>query len=295
MKFNLFKKKEYTFDLEVMRICKVCSNTFHGRYCNICGEKVFESHERSLLNFLDSLLNAFTFLDGKFIQSLKLLLTRPGQLSRNIADGMRVPYMKMVSLFFVANFFYFLFPMFDSFNSSLHTQMNSLGEHSIRAREIVKQKVERDKIDIQEFKRDYQNQSTNLSKLLIVLLVIMLTGILTIANYSRSAYFFDHLLFALEYYSFHLLINLVILANGFKLLIQLVSQWGLDWSALLSDEIFSLVVSINVFYFLIRGQQIFYKQKWYWAIARSAVIFYLIQQTVYLYRTSLFYITMWFM
>ena len=110
MEFKFFKRKPETFDWEVTRICKVCSNTFKGCSCNICGEKVIEQNERSFLNFLDSLLNAFTFLDGKFIKSLKLLVIRPGQLSRNIADGLRVPYMKMVSLFFVANFFYFLFP-----------------------------------------------------------------------------------------------------------------------------------------------------------------------------------------
>jgi hypothetical protein len=109
MAFHPFRRRIDTFDLEVTRTCKVCNNTFHGRYCNICGEKVSEPYERSFLNFLDGIVNAFTFLDGKFLKSLKLLILRPGQLSRNIADGKRVPYMKTISLFFVANFFYFLF------------------------------------------------------------------------------------------------------------------------------------------------------------------------------------------
>lgn len=105
MKFDFFKKKQDMFDFEVTRICKVCSNTFHGRYCNVCGEKVSEPYERSFLNFLDSLLNAFTFLDGKFIKSLTLLITRPGQLSRNIADGLRVPYMRWFRSFLWPTFF----------------------------------------------------------------------------------------------------------------------------------------------------------------------------------------------
>lgn len=295
MKFVFFKKKEDTFDFEMTRICKVCSHTFHGRYCNVCGEKVTEPYERSFLNFLDSLLNAFTFLDGKFIKSLKLLLMRPGQLSRNIADGLRVPYMKMVSLFFVANFFYFLFPVFDSYNSSLYTQMNSLGSHSIRAKEIVKQKIEKEEISIEDFQRSYQDKSTNLSKLLIVLLVLMLSGILMVVNYSRSAYFFDHLLFALEVYSFQLLINLVVLANGFVYLIKGASFFGLDWSIILSDNVFSAIGQITMCYFLVRGQMIFYRQKWYWSILRALIIYYLILETVFLYRTGLFYITMRFL
>ncbi len=295
MKFNAFRKKQDTFDFEVTRICKVCSNTFRGRYCNVCGEKVFEPSERSFLNFLDSLLNAFTFLDGKFIKSLTLLLTRPGQLSRNIADGLRVPYMKMVSLFFVANFFYFLFPVFDTYNSSLNTQLNFLGQHSVRAKEIVRNHIKEKGISIQEFQRTYQEKSTNLSKLLIVLLVLMLSGIFMVVNYSRSAYFFDHLLFALEFYSFQLLFNLVVLANGFVYLIEGVKYLGFDWSILLSDDVFSIIGQVTICYFLFRGQMIFYGQKWYWSILRAVLIYYLILESVYIYRAGLFYISMWFM
>jgi hypothetical protein len=295
MKFDFFKKQQDTFDFEVTRICKVCSNTFHGRYCNVCGEKVTEPYERSFLNFLDSLLNAFTFLDGKFIKSLTLLITRPGQLSRNIADGLRVPYMKMVSLFFVANFFYFLFPVFDSYNSSLYTQLNSLGNHSIEAKAIVKEKLEKDKIDIKDFQRDYQSQSTNLSKLLIVLLVFAFTFFLMVVNYNKRIYFFDHLLFSLEFNSFMLIINSVLLPNLFVLIIKLGKTVGMDWDVLLTDNFFSIISVITIAYFLLRGQLLFYKQKWFWAIPKIILLAYLLQLSVDLYRMMLFYVTMWFL
>lgn len=295
MKFDFFKKQQDTFDFEVTRICKVCSNTFHGRYCNVCGEKVTEPYERSFLNFLDGLLNAFTFLDGKFIKSLTLLITRPGQLSRNIADGLRVPYMKMVSLFFVANFFYFLFPVFDSYNSSLYTQLNSLGNHSIEAKAIVKEKLEKDKIDIKDFQRDYQSQSTNLSKLLIVLLVFAFTFFLMVVNYNKRIYFFDHLLFSLEFNSFMLIINSVLLPNLFVLIIKLGKTVGMDWDVLLTDNFFSIISVITIAYFLLRGQLLFYKQKWFWAIPKIILLAYLLQLSVDLYRMMLFYVTMWFL
>lgn len=295
MRFQPFRKKPDTFDLEATRICIVCNNTFHGRYCNICGEKVTEPHERSFLNFLDSLLNAFTFLDGKFIKSLTLLVTRPGQLSRNIADGKRVPYMKMVSLFFVANFFYFLFPVFDSYNSTLYTQMNSLGQHSVRASELVNRYIDENDMSMEEFQRNYQEKSTNLSKLLIVVLVLAMTLFLVVVNFSRQAYFFDHLLYALEYYSFSLLINAVLLANLFKLLIDWVAPLGWNWEVLLSDLYFSIVMLMTTIYWMARSQRIFYHQKWYWAATKTVVMIVLVQVSVEYYRESLFYITMWFL
>ncbi|MBI3218074.1 MAG: DUF3667 domain-containing protein [Bacteroidetes bacterium] len=293
MAFSFFTKKEDHFDYELLRKCKVCEHEFKGRFCNVCGEKVIGPYERSLREFLDSLLNAFTFLDGKFWRSFKLLVLKPGQLSRNIADGKRAPYMKMISLFFVANFFYFLFPVFDSYNSSLYTQLNSLGTHSIQAKAIVKERVEKDKIEIRDFQRDYQNQSTNLSKLFIVALVVALTIFLTVINYSKQNYFFDHLLVALEFYSFQLIMNLVIIANLFLWIIKIGKGYDWDLGFLLTDKFFTILTSLTLIYFLFRQQITFYHQKWYWAIPRAVLLLFLIGQSVHHYRMMLFYVTMW--
>jgi uncharacterized membrane protein len=293
MATSFFKKKPDTFDYEESRICRCCNHVFKGRYCNICGEKVIEPSERTFLTFLDNLLNAFTFLDGKFIKSLKLLVTRPGQLSRNIADGLRVPYMKMVSLFFVANFFYFLFPFFDSFNSSLYSQTTLMGQHSVKAKSIVDEEIAKRQISFEEFEEKYLAQSTNLSKLLLVTLVLAMTIAYMIINHSKQNYFFDHLLVSLEFYSFHLLVNMLMLPAIMLIVIKLASWIGWDWTGILTDRVFSLPVYGLILYFLFRGQRIFYNQKWYWAIPKALLLFYLMTETVQLYRKMLFYITVW--
>ncbi len=293
MAISFFTKRDDHFDYELTRNCKVCNNAFKGRFCNVCGEKVIEPYERSFREFLDGLLNAFTFLDGKFWRSFKLLILKPGQLARNISEGRRVPYMRMISLFFVANFFYFFFPVFDSYNSSLSTQLNSLGEHSIQAKAIVKERIEKDKIAIEDFQREYQNQSTNLSKLLIVVLVVVLTLFLMVSNYSKQNYFFDHLLVALEFYSFQLLVNLVIIANVFLWVIEIGNPYNVDMNFLLTDQVFSSITSVILIYFLFRQQISFYSQKWYWAAPKAILILFLIGQSVHYYRMMLFYVTMW--
>ncbi|MBX2914604.1 MAG: DUF3667 domain-containing protein [Cyclobacteriaceae bacterium] len=293
MPFSFFKKKPDTFDYEESRTCRCCNNMFKGRYCNICGEKVIEPSERSFLAFLDNLLNAFTFLDGKFITSLKLLVTRPGQLSRNIADGLRVPYMKMISLFFVANFFYFLFPIFDSFNSTLFSQTNLMGEHSVRAKAIVEKEVSTRQISIEEFEEKYRAQSTNLSKLLLIVLVLVMAVTHLVINFSKKNYFFDHLLISMEFYSFHLLINMLLLPAIGLLLVRMASWVGWNWNSLLTDRVFSVPVYGLVLYFLIRAQRIFYNHKWYWAIPKAIILFYAFREVISLYRIMLFYITVW--
>lgn len=290
---SFFKRKEDTFDYEESRTCKCCNNMFKGRYCNVCGEKVVEPYERSLLGFLDNVLNAFTFLDGKFLTSLKSLISKPGLLSRNIADGKRVPYMKMVSLFFLANFFYFLFPFADSFNSTLYTQMNLMGNHSIHAKARVDKELEKRQISLEQFREKYEAQSTNLSKLLLVVLVLVMTVVLMVTNFSKKNYFFDHLLVSLEFYSFHLLINMLLFPMILYAFVYLASLAGWDWRIVFADRYFSIPIYGLLIYFLVRTQRNFYSQKWYWAIPKSLLIFYLFTRTVDLYREFLFYATVW--
>jgi hypothetical protein len=287
-----FEKKVDTFDYDIPRVCKVCGTGFQGRYCNRCGEKVFEPEERSLVNFLNSVLNAFTVLDGKFLRSTKLLVTRPGQLSKSIADGVRVPYMKMISLFFAANFFYFLIPSWDSYNSTLNAHMNHLG-HSEEATNMVNQRIAKEGITLEEFTEKYHAQSTNLSKIFLVLLALLFAVELAVVCFSRKAYFFDHLLFSMEYFSFHILVNLLFLTYLCYGVIVILDQFGVDARILLTDQVFSMITWITSGYFMVRGLMHFYGQRWYGAVIRTVVLYFLLAVVVDVYRGMLFYFTMW--
>ncbi|MBK6640386.1 MAG: hypothetical protein IPG39_03710 [Bacteroidetes bacterium] len=102
---------------------------------------------------------------------------------------------------------------------------------------------------MQEFQERYQDKSTNLSKMLIVLLVLMLSVILMVVHYQGKKYFYDHLLFALEFYSFQLLVNLVVLANIFYWVIQGAAYFGMDWKFLTTGNLFSVISTITICYF----------------------------------------------
>src|SRR5262245_5138752 len=124
MRIKFFARTEPDFDEQLVRSCKNCGHEFQGRYCNRCGEKVVERYERTILHFLDNVFNAFTFIDGKFWKSFTSMLLKPGAMSRDIVEGKRQPYMKPVAFFFVGNVIYFLFPIFQTFNTNLSAQMN---------------------------------------------------------------------------------------------------------------------------------------------------------------------------
>ena len=104
---------------------------------------------------------------------------------------------------------------------------------------------------------------------------------------------FDYLLVALEFYSFQLLINLLIIANVILWVIKIGSWYDLDMNFLISDQVFSAMTSLILIYFLFRQQTTFYHQKWYWAAPKTILLLFLIGLSINYYRMMLFYITMW--
>jgi hypothetical protein len=295
MKWQIFKKRAEDFDYHQLRSCKNCLNSFTGRYCNACGEKVIELEDRSFKRLAESVLNAFTFLDGKFLKSFKLIILSPGKLSANVREGIQVPYMKLVGLFFVANFFYFLFPVFDTFNSKLYTQFYQQGYSDI-VQSVVRDYIKANNIDFEKFTTEYNAQSGNLAKLLIIILVGIYTIPLSIINFSRKNLFFDHLQLSFEFHAFLLLINSVILPHILLFIIRLVSMWfGVDWSSLLSDEVYSKLSLVLFFYFFVRAQRTYYKQNWLLAGVKGAILTYLVVISLMVYRFILFFITFWTM
>ena len=103
-------------------ICKNCGNHFIGYYCNICGEKVLGKEDRSFRAFLNSIFLALTLADSRFLKGLWLMVAKPGFLSNEFSEGRKVKYIKPLSIFFLLNLIYFLFPVIQLFNASLRPQ-----------------------------------------------------------------------------------------------------------------------------------------------------------------------------
>lgn len=291
MTFSFFKKRPDTFDYEAERTCKNCGNTFRGRFCNHCGEKVIDAADRSFGRLAESILNAFTFLEGKFWRSFKTMVLNPGKLSAQIRDGVQVPYMRLIGLFFVANFFYFLFPVFDTFNSPLASQFY-FQSYSDVVQSLVRDHIKSNSLDVKAYTDAYNAHTANLSKLLIVVLVFLYTLPLAIINFSKKNLYFDHLQLSFEFHAFTLLLCSVLIPLALKGLIQLASAgFGLDWSMLLTDDVYSTFSRLLFAYFFIRAQYVYYGNRWWVAIIKGGVLAYLVFYFWYIYRFILFLAT----
>jgi len=191
-------------------ICKSCGNRFRGYYCNICGEKILLAQDRSFKTFLSNVLMAVTFADSKFIKTLWLVIKTPGFISKEFAEGRTVKYLKPISLFFVLNLVYFLFPVIQLFNASLKTQLNAeygIWIHTIVAHAMVNLRI----TDIDSFSVIYNQKTASLAKLMVMVFVILGSLPLNALYRKRNRYFSDHVGFMVELACFNLFVNAICL------------------------------------------------------------------------------------
>ncbi len=272
--------------------CRSCGGTFFGTFCNQCGEKIPEPGEKSIRSFLAGLMNAITSLDGKFLRTLKIMLKKPGEVSYHYMNGKRVPFYKPMSMFFIANLIYFLFPLYNSLNSSLYVQMNML-PHSKFATELVQQRIAVDKIDFDTFQIQYNQQSTSMAKMVLVLLVIYFSIPLTLVNYTRRMFYSDHLLVSLEACSIIILVNFVVLMWVFQFVIYLIGLWGNNIQHLLNDK-YTMWISMSVlFYLFFQLERRAYAQPIRRALAKAGLLIFGFFAVLQMYRASLFFVTLW--
>lgn len=273
--------------------CKSCGHIFAGLFCNICGEKVIEAKDRKLRTFMGSVLISTTFVDNKFLKSLWLTISNPGYLSRQYVEGRRVQYMKPLQMFFILNLVYFLFHTLQMFNSSLYTQINVL-PHARIARDVVVNKIASEGITYGGFELMYNDKTTSLSKLLVVVFVFIASLPISLIFARRNRYFTDHMALAVELTSFNMAVNAIGLTLIFWVTSKVFHLTGIAGSYLNDVTLTIIFISTNL-YFIFRAAKTFYlqtgKRHILNAIAGIIGLFLALEA----YRFFLFFATVWSM
>jgi Protein of unknown function (DUF3667) len=88
--------------------CKNCGHPFKGRVCNMCGEKVFDGKQLSAKHFFHEVVDFFYHFENKVLKTIKLNFLKPGFVTKENLNGIRVPYAKPVQLYLVVAFIFYL-------------------------------------------------------------------------------------------------------------------------------------------------------------------------------------------
>lgn len=87
--------------------CLNCGATVQGRYCQVCGQENIEPKE-TFWTMFTHFFNDITHFDGKFFETLKDLLFRPGFLSSEYMKGKRMSYLNPVRMYVFTSAIFFL-------------------------------------------------------------------------------------------------------------------------------------------------------------------------------------------
>lgn len=266
----------------ITHTCKSCGNQFIGNYCNECGEKVLHAADRSFKKLVSNILVTITFADSKLIKTLLLILRRPGFISKEFAEGRRVKYLQPLSLFFVLNLIYFLFPVIQLFNASLNTQLfTPLGRFY---KGIVTSKVVAMGMDLSSFSLIYNLKTVTLAKLMVMVFVVISSLPLNILYRKRNRHFTDHVGYMVELACFNLFLNAIVLSIFAAFL-------GLGKYL---DELSLTIIFISTnLYFVARSSHEFYQEKNWRLAVKSILMVLFLKVSLELYRSVLFFATIW--
>jgi hypothetical protein len=273
--------------------CKNCAHVFEGKYCNACGEKVYTSHDRNILHFLEEGLHFITHFEGTFFNTLKAL-GKPGKLSADFCEGRRKKYFKPLSFFLLLVVLYLLFPIFEGLNMRLHfyLQQPLYGGYATGK---VNELLEHKHISMPALEELFHHKSEKISKFLLFIIIPLTALFFLLLTFKKRPFFYDQVIFATE-------INIVFLLWGFLLLplciliISVIYHWisgnSLSWSEnswqgrTIGITMYAVIcaytsLAIRRFYALRRWQSVL-----------AAVLFSIVHVLViqYLYKMILFFI-----
>src|SRR5215475_3899501 len=99
--------KAWSIESDRSQSCLNCGEPLHGAFCSQCGQRVVPPRP-SMRELLGEAFAEFSGWDGKLANTLRLLITKPGQLTLDFLDGRRVRYITPLRLYFSVSLIYFL-------------------------------------------------------------------------------------------------------------------------------------------------------------------------------------------
>jgi hypothetical protein len=257
------------------------------RYCPDCGQAVADGRDRSLAHLVRSSIAELASVDSRLWRSLRMLLFRPGYLSREYREGRRRRYLSPIGLFLLGNLLYFVAPPLSDLQLSLFEQYE-LQPYSPLIRDWVDGYVAESGRTIGEVASRYQLRIVELAKLMVILHVPLLALGTMLLFADRRLYYADHVVIGLHYFAF-LMIYLISIAALLALIYGLANALAPDSLPTSISGITQLIIFLQFLYvppMLKRALDV----PWWRAILSTPAFVALLLAAHFAYRWIQFYI-----
>ena len=137
------------------KICLNCGASLQGRYCHVCGQENVEPKE-SVGQLIRHFFEDITHFDGKLLNSIKFLNTKPGFLTSEYLAGHRARYLNPIRMYLAISFIFF-FVLITFFSPQITTGTSD--KKTIAAQDSIQSARFRDSIAnaVQVVRTNHQN------------------------------------------------------------------------------------------------------------------------------------------
>ena len=266
-------------------ICRSCGNTHQENFCPNCGEKKFHPGQLSVKHFIEETFEGFVHFDSKFFYTVKLLLTKPGQLSVDYAEGRRIRSMRPVQFFLVVNILFFFLIHNTLFNLSLDNYVTFKPFTNYNTKQIVKDKLAEEGLKYNEYRELFNEKITTESKEFIFLFVPFYGLVFYLLFFWKQRFITTHIAFAAHFIAFTLFWHLV---DFYFINLPFYYLAGSNYSETF-DEVSSIITCVGIGAYLAIAIRKFYKPHWIISILISAAVAFTYFDVIQYYRMLLFF------
>ncbi|HHL72538.1 MAG TPA: DUF3667 domain-containing protein [Bacteroidetes bacterium] len=270
--------------------CVTCSAVLHGPYCCQCGEKVVNPEDYTVRRFLRELGAQIFNIDGRMLKSFRLLLSKPGFLTRAYLDGQRKPWLKPIQIFLISNIIYFFsqpLTHVSSFNTSLNSHLNRQ-VYSPIIQKVIKPES-RD--NFSAYEKRFNALTKNFARSFIFMLIPLCAIMLYWADAGRKRYFFPYLVFSTHFLAFYLLVAFSLLMVAITSIRPVLNEFSTISKFLYSEQGIT-VIFWGIFYaYMYAALQRVFGESRRRAATKAVALYFLLTFILYqIYRFLLFWL-----
>jgi hypothetical protein len=273
--------------------CGNCGAALSGPFCSQCGEKRFSRRDYSIAHFVEEAIGAFTHLDSKLLRTLKVLLTKPGQLSSAYFHGGRSRYTKPVTLFIIINIVFFFAQPYTGLFGYQFAQYVKDPVHATLVRDHLQTTGESQQTYVARFNTNLHNQKKSLLIVAVPLLALFMG--LVFAGTGRT--FAEHFVLSVEVYAFLLIFVTVVGVVVLFPLIDLMHAAGPTARQIAlvldSEYTFDAIILGGISVYMYLGFRRAYRIPRVRGGLSAIILSLTVGALIAFYHNALFYITFW--
>ncbi len=281
-------------DILVSKKCPTCSKPFNTPYCPHCGERRLTEKDSSISVLVKDALSFLFDADGKLIKSVKTFALKPARYTQEYINGARKKYISPIKLFLIANAFYFFFPVFDTFKTTLNIQLTGLPQSDLTF-DFIQAQIANSGVGYEEFQLQYDELTSVISKALLVILPLLFGGLTWLLNFStrKITPLLLHINYGFTLYAFLIFFGISIVPGIYLLIASLTNSEVMMQVINETTSTIYLLLLVNTYgFFLYRS---FFPGSGFTKIGKWLLLNFLFMPLMQFYRFILLLVTLGWM